>query len=134
MPHRLAAAFLAMVLRFADVSFAARALPPLTPPRRPRATAAGFFFLGGGGKPCGCAMPSESACSIAATSFFFAGRGGLALFGAGIFGGSAAGLDWLVSRCLLERLGMPRLCRGRYDLASQAFAVPPLRSIARLSR
>jgi hypothetical protein len=34
-----------MALRRFGVSFRARALPPLSPPNRPRATAAGFFFI-----------------------------------------------------------------------------------------
>ena len=41
--HLALAAFWAIDLRFAADSFAARALPPLSPPSRPRATAAGFF-------------------------------------------------------------------------------------------
>lgn len=41
--QRAAAAFRADSLRCSAVSFAARALPPLSPPRRPSATAAGSF-------------------------------------------------------------------------------------------
>src|SRR4051812_3385639 len=48
--HRAAAAFLAIVLRCSGVSFFARAFPPLFPPSRPSATAAGFLpWFGGGG-------------------------------------------------------------------------------------
>ena len=43
--HRAPAAFRAMALRRFGVSFFARALPPLSPPSRPSATAAGFFFV-----------------------------------------------------------------------------------------
>ena len=42
--HRALAAFLAICLRVLAVSFFARALPPLSPPSRPSATAAAFFF------------------------------------------------------------------------------------------
>ena len=45
--HRVRAAFFAIDFRSSAVSFSARALPPLRPPSRPRATAAGFFSLGG---------------------------------------------------------------------------------------
>src|ERR1039457_5859772 len=41
--QRAAAAFLAMADRLAGLRAAARALPPLSPPLRPNATAAGFF-------------------------------------------------------------------------------------------
>ena len=41
--HLAKTAFLALSLRCSGVSFAARALPPFRPPRRPNATAAGFF-------------------------------------------------------------------------------------------
>lgn len=43
LPHLLRAAFLAIADRSLAVSFAARAGPPLIPPLRPRATAAGFL-------------------------------------------------------------------------------------------
>lgn len=43
--QRASTALRALALRSAAVSFAARALPPFSPPRRPRATAAGFFLL-----------------------------------------------------------------------------------------
>lgn len=42
--QRAFAAFLAIDVRFAAESFAARALPPFSPPKRPRVTAARFFF------------------------------------------------------------------------------------------
>lgn len=42
-PHRFAAAFAAICDRFFGDSAAARAAPPFSPPRRPRATACGFF-------------------------------------------------------------------------------------------
>ena len=48
-PHRARAPFFAMADRFFPDSFSARALPPLRPPRRPSATAAGFF-------PSDCSM------------------------------------------------------------------------------
>lgn len=43
--QRAAAAFLAISERLAELSFAARALPPFNPPRRPSVTAAGFFWV-----------------------------------------------------------------------------------------
>ncbi len=44
LPHRALAAFLAASERSSAVIFAALAFPPLSPPKRPSATAAGFFF------------------------------------------------------------------------------------------
>ncbi len=41
--HRTLAAFRAMALRRLELSFLARAGPPFLPPKRPSATAAGFF-------------------------------------------------------------------------------------------
>jgi hypothetical protein len=41
--QRTAAAFLAIATRLRADSAAARAFPPFCPPRRPNATAAGFF-------------------------------------------------------------------------------------------
>lgn len=41
--QRAAAAFLAIWARLAGLRLAALALPPLRPPRRPKATAAGFL-------------------------------------------------------------------------------------------
>ena len=49
--QRARAPFFAMEDRFAADSFVARALPPLRPPKRPSATAAGFF-------PSDCSMSS----------------------------------------------------------------------------
>lgn len=43
--HRATAALRALALRSAADSLAARAFPPLSPPSRPKATAAAFFFL-----------------------------------------------------------------------------------------
>jgi len=45
-PHRAAAALAAISDRFSGVIEAARAFPPTLPPRRPKATAAGFFLAG----------------------------------------------------------------------------------------
>ena len=42
--HRASAAFCALAFRSAGVSIFARAGPPRSPPSRPSATAAGFFF------------------------------------------------------------------------------------------
>lgn len=46
MDQRALAAFFAISDLFFLESFLARAFPPLRPPRRPRATAAGFFSAG----------------------------------------------------------------------------------------
>src|SRR5262249_29722291 len=80
--QRLAAALRAISARLLADSFSALALPPFWPPRRPRATAAGFFpssaVLSGGASP-----GAISAMSLA---------------------------SWLGSRGrlgLLERVGMP---------------------------
>jgi hypothetical protein len=43
--HRATAAFRALARRCLAVSFRALALPPLSPPSRPSATAAAFFFV-----------------------------------------------------------------------------------------
>ena len=43
--HRATAAFRALARRCFAVSFRALALPPLSPPSRPSATAAAFFFI-----------------------------------------------------------------------------------------
>ena len=43
LPQRAAAAFCALAFRSAGVMRCARVLPPFLPPRRPRATAAGFL-------------------------------------------------------------------------------------------
>ena len=47
LPQRERAAFTAILRRCRTVSFKALALPPLNPPNRPNATAAGFFPDGG---------------------------------------------------------------------------------------
>src|SRR2546423_7651336 len=43
LPHRFAAPAFPISLRRAADNFAARAFPPFNPPKRPRATAAGFL-------------------------------------------------------------------------------------------
>jgi hypothetical protein len=65
--HRALAAFLADSRRASEDSLSARALPPLSPPRRPRDTAAAFLCLFGGGdgspvskRPISCARSFES--------------------------------------------------------------------------
>lgn len=58
MPHRAAAAFFAAADRWALVIFAARALPPFSPPFRPRATAAGSFPASAGGAAGFCTSVS----------------------------------------------------------------------------
>jgi hypothetical protein len=45
-PQRFKAPFRAISRRCSGVNLAARALPPLRPPKRPKATAAGFFLVG----------------------------------------------------------------------------------------
>ena len=67
-PHRAVAAFTASALRSSAERLSIRARPPLRPPRRPSATAAGFFS--------GCssairAMWSRSARVLALTGFDF---------------------------------------------------------------
>ena len=62
--QRAAAAFFAMADRLAGLSAAARAFPPFRPPRRPRATAAGFFRWGRG-------TPPVAACTMEAASWFW---------------------------------------------------------------
>jgi hypothetical protein len=54
--QRTLAAFLAISARFFAVNDCALAGPPLSPPRRPRATAAGFF--------CGASSPALVTASI----------------------------------------------------------------------
>src|SRR5438445_9171284 len=77
--HLADAAFFAMADRFFLDSDAARALPPFRPPRRPRATAAGFFS---GSAAFGSAGPSPVTWSRMLRA------------------------SWLTSLGLLERLGM----------------------------
>jgi len=57
--HRALAAFADIWERLRALNLAARALPPLSPPRRPRATAAGFLDFSGGGSNLG-ACPVDS--------------------------------------------------------------------------
>src|SRR5258708_611173 len=78
--HRARAAFLAIWDRFRALRDFALALPPLRPPRRPRATAGGFCWGSGGASWAG-ASPATWATMLNATE--------------------------LGSRGLLERLGMP---------------------------
>jgi hypothetical protein len=59
LPQRLAAALAAIWERFFGPSAAALAAPPFNPPRRPSATAAGFFGLITGGALTG-ASPMDS--------------------------------------------------------------------------
>ena len=73
--QRAAAAFRAMALRCSGVSLAARALPPLRPPRRPRATAAGFFSCLSG--EAGGAFPVASSTMLFASKFKSRGLCGL---------------------------------------------------------
>lgn len=80
--HRAAAAFFALSDRCFAVIFAARAFPPLSPPFRPSATAAGSFPSGGG------AGFSTSVSPVTASTMEMAVR-----FGSG-------------SRCLRERFGI----------------------------
>src|SRR5580698_6241275 len=47
LPQRFLAALAAIWERFFGLNAAARAAPPLSPPRRPNATAAGFLAFGG---------------------------------------------------------------------------------------
>lgn len=72
-PHRALAAFLAIAERFLGPSAAALATPPLRPPRRPSATAAGFFFCGAGASVRG-ASPMDSRNTRWASSFGSLGR------------------------------------------------------------
>src|SRR5262245_859238 len=65
--HRAAAAFLAISRRCCLVNLAARAAPPCFPPRRPRATAAGFFS-GGADKGAGSSGCSASVCGVGSAS------------------------------------------------------------------
>jgi hypothetical protein len=67
--HLARAAFRAIIRRCSGVNLAARALPPFIPPRRPSATAAGFFPLGAS---CG-ASPVASLATRKAISFTSSG-------------------------------------------------------------
>ncbi|MGD0209793.1 MAG: hypothetical protein ABSC14_02290 [Desulfomonilia bacterium] len=58
--HLAFAAFSAISLRFFGDSFSALALPPFNPPKRPNATAAGFFPGG--------ALASSLICPVASAT------------------------------------------------------------------
>src|ERR1022692_3205777 len=58
-PQRARAALADICERLRALSLAARALPPLRPPRRPKATAAGFLMRSAGGSYLG-ACPVDS--------------------------------------------------------------------------
>lgn len=91
--HRASAAFRALSERSSGVRLAARAFPPMTPPLRPRATAAGSFTRGSGS---GSLSPIEKSTTALAS--------------------------WFGSRGMRERLGMSgvyyRGARGRVDCES----------------
>jgi hypothetical protein len=70
-PHRARAALRAISERFLAESFAARAGPTLSPPRRPNSTAAGFFS-----GSWGSAFSSLVASSTRAAARAFRSRGG----------------------------------------------------------
>lgn len=70
--HRACAAFFAISFRLFGESFSALALPPCKPPKRPRATAAGFFSLSGsfgGACPVASCM-IENASEFKSLGFF----------------------------------------------------------------
>ena len=93
--QRLAAALLAISRRRSAVSFSARALPPLSPPRRPSDTAAGSL------PSCAGAGLASDACPVATSVISFA--------------------SWFASRGrfgFLERSTMPLIWHGRLDDAS----------------
>jgi hypothetical protein len=69
--QRASAAFLAASLRCSGVMLAARAFPPLSPPFRPSATAAGSFPSSGSN---GGASPVASSTTCRASSFGSVGR------------------------------------------------------------
>lgn len=83
-------------------SFAARALPPFKPPRRPSSTAAGFFFL--------TRLTLFGFASGPVTSFIILKAVSLASSGP----------------CLLERFGIFLLYPYRLDLHLIGFIVPYL--------
>ncbi len=72
-PQRALAAFAAIWERFFGPREAARAAPPFSPPKRPRATAAGFFFFTSGGFVAGT-WPVDSSMIRYASSFGSRGR------------------------------------------------------------
>lgn len=75
-PQRFWAAFRAISLRRLGERAAALAVPPLAPPSRPSATAAGFFLCFGGACPVASATTRKAA---SATSSFFLERLGMCL-------------------------------------------------------
>ena len=81
--HLALAAFFAIAFRLAGESFSALAFPPLRPPRRPSATAAGFFSGGAAAAISWPGVPVDWATIRAASWFGSVGLG------------------------VLERLGMP---------------------------
>jgi hypothetical protein len=95
--QRVAAAFLAISVRFFFDKLAARAFPPLSPPSRPSATAAGFFpssvLVSGGAFPV-----AMSVINLA---------------------------SWFASRGLLERFGILHRCHGS-RARSSGFAGRPI--------
>jgi hypothetical protein len=75
--QRLAAALRAIVLRSAGESLAALALPPLRPPSRPRATAAGFRLSSADGL---ASVNSPVAISTISLASWFGSLGRLGFF------------------------------------------------------
>src|SRR5204863_8112724 len=82
---RVRAAFCAMAARFFAESFAARATPPFFPPRRPRATAAGFFPAPGGAET-GSGASLVATATIRAASWLRSRKGFVVLERLGIVG------------------------------------------------
>lgn len=72
-PHRAFAALAAIAVRFFGVKAAALAAPPFRPPKRPRATAAGFLRFGAGASVMG-AWPVDSSMTRYASWFGSRGR------------------------------------------------------------
>jgi hypothetical protein len=89
-----------MALRLAFDSFSALAFPPLSPPSRPSATAAGFLSWPG----AGCGFPVLGASPVA-------WRKARAAIRIGSVGSSRAGRR----DAILERFGMPEAYHGRLD-------------------
>jgi hypothetical protein len=75
LPHRAAAAFLAIIFRLRADSDSARALPPLDAPSLLSATAAWFRVSGGSGGRSTCPVNSWTTCQ--ASWFVSLGRFGL---------------------------------------------------------
>jgi hypothetical protein len=76
--HRFVAAFFAISLRCSGVSFAALALPPTSPPRRPSDTAAGSRVSPASGLRSPIASSTMSLASCARSSLRFLDRSGIA--------------------------------------------------------